>query len=257
MSLSTESCVAAIERHSAGFAEASRGNLAARVEHCPEWSVADLVHHLTDVHWFWATIAGERLDAPPDESRRPPRATDDDLVDTFLGGADHLVRTLRAGDQHAFCWTWAPWQQDIAFVTRHQVQEAAVHHWDATHAAGVSWSIDPDVAVDSIDEFLDFSVPSPLDDDDPPGGTLDAPLVLAATDTGDRWTVTDNPERPGTLLWSREPGGADDRGSGADQGPPTVAATAGDLLLWLYQRIELDATDPALVSRFRALGFTD
>ncbi len=51
--------------HSAGFADATRDHLDARVEHCPGWSVADLVWHLTEVHWFWGTIVEERLDAPP------------------------------------------------------------------------------------------------------------------------------------------------------------------------------------------------
>ena len=43
MTLSTFDCIAAITEHSAGFAEATRDNLDARVEHCPDWSVADLV----------------------------------------------------------------------------------------------------------------------------------------------------------------------------------------------------------------------
>jgi uncharacterized protein (TIGR03083 family) len=160
MTLSTFDCIAAITAHSAGFAEATRDNLEARVEHCPDWSVADLVWHLTEVHWFWATIVAETPDAPPDQARRPARRPDDELVDAFVAGAAHLVEVLRGADQSASCWTWAPWQQDVAFVTRHQVQEAAVHHWDAVNAAGDSLVIDPAVAADSVDEFLHFSVPS-------------------------------------------------------------------------------------------------
>ena len=52
---------ATIRRHSAGLAAAARDNLDARVEHCPDWSVADLVWHVSGVHWFWGTIAGELL----------------------------------------------------------------------------------------------------------------------------------------------------------------------------------------------------
>ena len=74
MTLSTEACLAAIAQHSYGFAEAVRGNLDARVEHCPGWNIADLVWHLTDVHWFWRTIAADRLPDPPDKARRPVRA---------------------------------------------------------------------------------------------------------------------------------------------------------------------------------------
>ena len=107
MTLSTFDCIAAITEHSAGFAEATRDNLDARVEHCPDWSVADLVWHLTEVHWFWSTIAAEQLSAPPDEGRRPPRPDDAGLVDTFKAGAVKLVEVLREADQSAPCWTWA------------------------------------------------------------------------------------------------------------------------------------------------------
>lgn len=248
MTLSTFEQIAAITEHSAGFAEAARGNLAAPVEHCPGWSVADLVWHLTEVHWSWSTIAGELLDSPPDESRRPARVGDAHLVDAFKTGALHLVEVLREADQSAHCWTWAGWQQDVAFVTRHQVQEAAVHHWDAAHAAGGAWAISPAVAADSVDEFLHFSVSSDDDPDDPTKPPLDGLLALRAVDTGDAWTITDG-GRPGTALVTP---GASDRA-------PVIEADAADLLLWLYDRVTLDTAPapPDLVERFRALRFTD
>ena len=251
MSLSTFDCIAAITEHSAGFAEAARaGDPGARIEHCPEWSLADLVQHLTEVHWFWATIVDERLDAPPDKSRRPVQAADADPVEEFVAGAARLVHVLREADQSARCWTWAPWRSDVSFVTRHQVQEAAVHHWDAAHAAGQQVVVAADVAVDSIDEFLHFSVASEDDSDDPPAGALDGPLSFRATDTGDTWTLSDS-ERPGALHVERG-----DAGSGARA---VVEAPASDLLLWLYGRVDIDRHDASdeLVQRFRSLCFTD
>src|SRR4051812_22921843 len=104
--------VAAIEEHSAGFAAATAGNLSARVEHCPGWSVADLVWHLSDVHWFWATIADDRLAEPPEESRRPARVPDDKLIDRFTAGAARLADVLRRTPYEDRVWTWAPAQQD-------------------------------------------------------------------------------------------------------------------------------------------------
>src|SRR5438067_10854970 len=119
--------VDAIEEHSAGLATAATDHLGQQVEHCPEWTVADLVDHVTDVHWFWATIVEESLTAPPDGSRRPERAPETQLISTFQRGAERLANVLRAADQSHQVWTWAPAQQNVAFVTRHQVQEAAVH----------------------------------------------------------------------------------------------------------------------------------
>jgi uncharacterized protein (TIGR03083 family) len=260
MGLSTFDQISAITRHSAGFADAARGNLDASVEHCPGWSVADLVHHLTEVHWFWGTIVAELLDAPPEQSTRPPRVRDDDLVPTFVTGAARLVEVLREADQSAACWTWARWQQDVAFVTRHQVQEAAVHHWDAEHAAGRRLGIEEEVAADAVDEFLHFSVASEDDPDEPVkpplAGTLALHAVtaagaLAAADAlhvGRAWTLEDG-SRPGTVRVV----------TGLRPGVPVLEASASDLLLWLYARVELDTGDvPAdLIGRFRGMGSTD
>ncbi|MEP7091158.1 MAG: maleylpyruvate isomerase family mycothiol-dependent enzyme [Nocardioidaceae bacterium] len=248
MTLSTFDCIAAITEHSAGFAEATRGDLGAGVEHCPGWSVADLVQHLTEVHWFWGTIVEGRLQSPPEESSRPPRAEDSALVDAFSAAALHLVQVLRQADQAASCWTWAGWQQDVAFVTRHQVQEAAVHHWDAVHAGGGSWTMSPIVAADAVREFLHFSVASEDDPDEPVKPPLQGTLAFRATDTGDAWTLSDG-ARPGTGRVT----------TGVRDGAPVVEAPADHLLLWLYGRVPLDTScvPDDLLARFRALCFTD
>jgi uncharacterized protein (TIGR03083 family) len=263
MSLSTDERIAAITHHSAGFAEAARGNLDARVEHCPDWSVADLVRHLTEVHWFWRTIVEERLESPPDESRRPPHASDDELVDTFVLGAGRIAQVLANADQSAHCWTWAGWQQDVAFVTRHQVQEAAVHHWDAVNAVGRAseWSMRADDAIDAVEEFLTESVANrrwPQPDAEPLGGTIwfcpcDSESSLCPT-----WHVTDG-DAKGTVAVSV---GAKDEPEGhvfGSHGDPAA------LLLWLYRRVPDGAVftdqdpspeDAALLDRFRALSST-
>ena len=248
MALSVDDCTAAIARYSSALADAARGNLDARVEHCPEWSVADLVHHVTDVHWFWRTIAVETLAAPPEDDAHPPRASDDELVDRFEAGAREIVEVLAVADQSAACWTWFPSQQDVAFITRHQVQEAMVHAWDAANAAGQPLDLEPVLAADCIDEFLTTSL---AEDDDARSGDFppfEATISLRATDTGDGWTLTDGTV-PGALVMSR----------GATDGVPTLSAPAGDLLLWIYQRKADVPGDvpPDLKAKFRRLSGTD
>lgn len=244
MTLSTDACAAAIAHHSAGFADAVRDNLDARVRHCPDWDVADLVWHLTEVHWLWRTIAAERPDAPPDESRRPQRPDRDDLVAAFEKGAAELVEVLRAADQDASAWTWYPDRQDVGFITRHQVQEAAVHHWDAADAAGAAWTVRPEVAADAVEEFLTCSL-ADADDVKQLGRSLSGPLVLTATDTGTSWTVSQT-DAEAALLWAPR----------AD-GPPTVTGTAADLLLWIYGRVDLPTDQPERIAEFRGLSSTD
>jgi uncharacterized protein (TIGR03083 family) len=248
MSLSVEQCTDAISGYSSALADAARDNLDARVEHCPDWSVADLVAHVTEVHWQWRTVAAERLDAPPDDGRKPQRAPDDRLIEVFEDGARQIVEVLAKADQSAPCWTWFPSQQDVAFITRHQVQEAMVHAWDAANAAGRPLELDPVLAADCVDEFLTTSLAEEEDarNDDFP--TFDATISLRATDTGDGWTLTDGPI-PGSLVMSR----------GATEGVPTLTAPAGDLLLWVYQRRDSVPGDvpEELVAKFRKLSGTD
>jgi len=244
VALSTDVYLSAIARHSRGFADAVRGNLDAPVEHCPEWDVADLVWHLTGVHWFWRTIAAERLAAPPEECRRPQRPERAELVAAFERGAVELVAALRDADQDAPVWTWFPDRQDIGFITRHQVQEAAVHHWDAAHAAGAAWTVQTEVAADAVEEFPTCSL-ADQDDVRRLARFLPGPIVLTATDTGFSWTVAQSD--PGAaLLWAPGAGGR-----------ATVTGTTADLLLWLYRRLDLPTDQPDRVAEFRALSSTD
>ncbi len=236
--------LALIAADSAGLADAARGNLAAPVEHCPGWTVADLVWHITEVQWFWGTIVERRLTSP-DGLDEPPRPPDEKLIDRFRDGAERFVEILRVADPATHVWTWAP-QQDVAFVTRHQVQETAVHRWDAEHAAARPYAIDRDAALDAIPEALTFSVPTVAAHPDKPGPSLPAPLTLAVTD-GPSWTIhPDTP--PGTVRFEVDGEPANTR----------VTGTASGLLLWLYERIDLPVEgDAAVVSAFRALNETD
>jgi uncharacterized protein (TIGR03083 family) len=274
--LGTEESLAAIETYSAALADAARaslsarGNLSAVVEHCPGWDLADLLWHVTGVHWFWATIA-EQLphELPEDltrEENRPTRpGTDAELVERFEDGARRLVDVLRAADQSATCWTWAPQQQDVAFITRHQVQEAAVHAWDAVHAGGGHLAIEPHVAADAVEEFLTVSVSSDDDPADPPRPALAGALWICACGGHEgpspTWLVTDGVQ-PGTVTWQRVPEDSEP----ADLAPdgPLVGGHAepATVLLWLYGRVAdpFDGGaggDTEVLSRFRALTYTD
>jgi uncharacterized protein (TIGR03083 family) len=239
--------LAVIEEHSAGLAAVVPGRLALPVPGCPGWHVADLVAHVTEVQWFWATIVEDRLAEPPDEDRRPARAPDPELVSALTTQTARLLRALRDADPRTPVWTWAATQQDVAFIARHQVQEAAVHHWDAGRAAGRLIVIEPAVAVDSIDEFLNFSVSSDADPADPARPPLDGTFALRCTDVSRGWTVGGG-QTPGTVRVE----------AGAVPGVPAVEGTAADLLLWLYRRVRLQTPVPAaLLNRFSALTYTD
>lgn len=123
-----------------------------------------------------------------------------------------------------------------------------MHRWDAEHAAGRSVALDVPAAVDSIEEFLTFSVATPENPFDEPLADLAGEFVLQATDADAGWTISDG-SGPGTVRFDR----------GGRPGLPVIAGTASDLLLWLYRRVELPVPAAAaeLVNRFRTLTFTD
>jgi uncharacterized protein (TIGR03083 family) len=247
VTLSVDRYADSIQEHCEGLALAAPKVFDRRVEFCPDWNVQDLVQHLIETHWFWATIVQQRLSRPPEEGR-PVNVARDELIDRFLEGARHLVDVLRAAKQSDPVWTWAPLQKDVAFVTRHQTQEMAIHHWDVAHVAGDKLVIDKDVAGDAIAEFLAVSVSSWSDPADLPRTPLDGRLGLWSSDLDKGWTICDGRSR-GTVVF--EPGVA--------EGTPTLTASSSDLLLWLYSRVSVsgDPRATALGERLHELSFTD
>ena len=145
-------------------------------------------------------------------------------------------------------WTWAPGRSDVGFITRHQAQGAAVHHWNAWEANGEQLTAAPELAADAVDEFLAFSISSDADPADPPRPPLGGALILACSDAPQAWTLPDG-LHPGTVAVQ----------AGVKRKFPVLRATAWELLLWLYRRVELDLGEAptGLADRLRALCFTD
>lgn len=244
MALSVARCVEAIVSHSDGLADDAEGHFDAAVSGCPGWRVLDVVEHVIGVQWFWSTIVTERLEVPPVHERRPGRVGPERCGEALRSGARRLADALSAADQSWSVYTWAPTRQDVAFITRHQVQEAAVHHFDVARAIGRSLVIDHDLAADAIEEFLTFSVSSESDPADPPRPALEGPLTLACTDGPEAWVLTDGAVA-GTVAVRAG------RASG-----PLLEASASDLLMWLYGRRELAEPPGGVAARLRALTFT-
>ena len=236
-----------IETDTLGLADAAADHLDAPVPSCPGWSVGEIVWHVLQVQRFWGTVVAERVQ-DPGEVAAAVRPADAELVPQLRIGVARLVTALRGAVPDEPVWTWAP-RRDAAFVVRHQVQEAAVHRWDAEQAVGIDLPLDAAAATDAIEEFLEFSSPLRVEDATPAGGGLE----LVATDTGVRWAVQEDPL--GAVRWRRLEGGA-------SASPNTVVrATASDLLLFLYRRRPAAALpitgEAAVAERFALRGATD
>lgn len=215
----------ALAVESAAFdAAVSTTPLDARVPPCPAWTVADLVYHLGEVHYFWGEVARQQLAAP--EVEPPARPPDGELVPWASRQAAELRRILGDADPSTSVWTWAP-QKDIAFIVRRMALETAVHRWDADAAGGEPRPIDAELASDGIDEFLTFFV----DDGPREGERMGGSVHLHATDTPGEWLVREEPD--GALTVTAEHA----KGDAAVRGP------ASDLLLALWRRVGLDRVE--------------
>jgi uncharacterized protein (TIGR03083 family) len=225
MTLSVPVYVAALRRDGEALAAAAAGNLAASVPGCPGWSVQDLVVHTGEVHRFWSQIVERRLQDPRDVDRARNEPGDGPLLDWFRDGVTHLADIIEHADGSEPIWSWSG-QKNIAFVQRRMPQETAVHRWDAEAAAGVAESIEPELARDGVDEFLDIFMPAEESSLDGSGETIH----LHQTDGGGEWVLELG---PGRVQVER----------GHRKGDAAVRGTGSDLLLLLWRRIPLSAVE--------------
>jgi uncharacterized protein (TIGR03083 family) len=212
----------------AAAAEVSPDSL---VPGCPDWTVRDLVAHLGEVQRTWAVIvaAGPAAD-PPAEDQVPGAEPSGDLARWSAGSTRELVTALAAAGPDRPCWTWWAGQGGApatsGAVARHQVQEAAVHAFDAQQAAGQAAALPGGIAADGVDEYLAVSLPAQGPWPHDPGhvalATIDAGTwVVSLTGDGARAA----PGAPGAALGAR------------------IRGTASDVLLALYGRLGADALD--------------
>ncbi|MGW0413287.1 maleylpyruvate isomerase family mycothiol-dependent enzyme [Streptomyces collinus] len=137
-------------------AAAAEAGTDAKVPTCPEWQVADLLRHTGAVHRWAAALVADGHTAP-----RPlgdgPDLDGAGLVAWYRDSHRLLVDTLAGAPADLECWTFhpAPCPSPLAFWTRRQAHETAVHRYDAESARGGTASpIDAGFAADGIDELL-------------------------------------------------------------------------------------------------------
>jgi uncharacterized protein (TIGR03083 family) len=240
-SLSHDEYVDAIRSDGAALADAAGvAGLEAHVPSCPLWSVADLLGHIGRIHrWVGGLVVARAVERGPHWSEaEPPGAAD--LLPWFSGGVTLLADALADAGPGASVWSWTP-DATSGFWARRQAQETSIHRYDAQLAAGQPEPLHGALAADGIDELFSL-VPywpwAPRVRGD--GETLH----LHCTDRDGEWLVKLLPD--GLAVTTEHA-----------KGDAAVRATASDLFLFLYGRIEPDALevfgDADLVARFREL----
>ncbi|MFI5494024.1 maleylpyruvate isomerase family mycothiol-dependent enzyme [Actinoplanes sp. NPDC051859] len=139
-------------------AVAAAPSLDVQVLTCPEWTLFDLVQHLGEGRRRWAAIvAAGPADAPPAVTAPAAPRERAALLDWFTASTTELLDALRAAGPDRGCWTWwGPSQspQTTGAVARHQLQQVAVHTYDAQVTVGAPEPLPAEVALDGVDEFV-------------------------------------------------------------------------------------------------------
>ncbi|MFF9623838.1 maleylpyruvate isomerase family mycothiol-dependent enzyme [Streptomyces griseosporeus] len=247
-----------IDERSTAFraAIAAAPSLDAPVPTCPGWTLFDLVKHLGGGDRFWAAIVGAGpADAPPAEATAARAAVEvprerEALLACLTASTQLLLSALREAGPDAGCWAWwSPLQtpRTSGGVARHRVQETAVHTYDAQLAQGAPQALPVETALDGVEEFLFTCVATPSAWPHKPT-TFD---FHAAEGRSWRLTVDGDGARS-----ARIPAPTAATGEEADAAGVSVRGTAGELVLYLYDRIPSDSLhvegDAGLLDLLRA-----
>jgi uncharacterized protein (TIGR03083 family) len=218
---------------------AERAGTDAEVPTCPGWQVRDLVRHTGTVH-RWATSHVAERHLSPQPFGGLPDLDGSALLTWFREGHRTLVDTLASAPHDLECWSFMPAPSPLAFWTRRQAHETAVHRVDAESALDTAPApLAPDFATDGIDELLigfHARAKSQVRTDEP------RVLRVRATDRDDAvWTVRLSPEPPAAERTT-------DRTAKEADCEVTGPAAALYLALWNRQPFPGVSGDPALAA---------
>ncbi|MET8164159.1 maleylpyruvate isomerase family mycothiol-dependent enzyme [Streptomyces sp. NPDC005329] len=230
-----------IDERSSAFraAVASAPSLDVQVPTCPEWTLFDLAQHIGEGRRSWAaTVAAGPAPAKSAAEGAPAAPREREALSAWLAeSTEQLLDALRKAGPDRGCWTW--WEtspRTSGAVARHQLQQFAVHTYDAQITAGAPQPLPAEVALDGVDEFLSTCVAT----------TSAWPHKPTAFDfhaaEGHSWRLTVDGDgarstrvpAPGTT-----PVAAADEGSNA--AGVSVRGTASELVLFVYDRIPADS----------------
>lgn len=219
-----------IDERSAAFraATASAPHLDVRVPTCPEWTLSDLVRHLGEGRRAWAATvaAGPAATAKSVPERATAVPAQREALSAWLADS---TRELREAGPDRACWTWwgaSQSPQTCGAVARHQLQEIAVHAFDAQVTAGAPQPLPDEVALDGVEEFLSTCCATPSAWPHKPTA-----FDFHATE-GPSWRLTADGDG---ARFARLPGTAAD--APTEPAGASIHGTAGELVLFMHDRV--------------------
>ncbi|MFJ5720330.1 maleylpyruvate isomerase family mycothiol-dependent enzyme [Streptomyces sp. NPDC093149] len=152
-------CDEIIARTDALRATIRDADLGATVPTCPDWTLRELVLHVGRAHrWVGEIVRTRATEMVPNEQVPDSAPGSDDLaaLDAWLAeGAADTVEALRAAGPDQKVWSWG-WERSTGFWARRMAHETIVHQADAALTAGTGYEVAPELAADTIDEWLEI-----------------------------------------------------------------------------------------------------
>lgn len=248
--------LATLQRESNRFASVTRtAERKDPVPTCPEWNVADLIWHLTEVQYFWATVVEGLLQDP---EAVPPfvRPEDGDLSEAFAMQSARLQDALARRKADDSCWSWHDEGHSVGWVRRRQAHEALMHRVDAEIATELRSPVDRDLGADGVDEILLVTIDL---DNLPEWATFKKDGTSARVETSDdsaAWSMNF-----GRFIGASPVSGNDYDFVAAQLSPSIADPTAiirgapEDLDLWLWGRGPIESLsisgDPQIAAKLR------
>ena len=207
------------------------------VPSCPGWNVSQLARHVDGGQRWAREIVASRAAAPPsDVALRDLSGATNDHPDTLAASlteaAAALAQTLVEAGPDAQMWCPVG-GGGSAFYARRFAYETAMHRADVALALGLDYTLEPDLAADALDEWMElgcmpfhFEVHPCMRELLAPGRTIG----LHATDTDAHWLLDLTGE---VIAWRR----ADEPAAAEIRGP------VKDLLLAIYRRCPVTGLD--------------
>ncbi|NEB03689.1 maleylpyruvate isomerase family mycothiol-dependent enzyme [Streptomyces sp. SID13726] len=205
----------------------------AAVPTCPGWDLGRLLRHVGADHRWAEEIVRTRATGPTADTSVDDPAAHSDVDDSALGGwlaegAARLSGTLRAAGPDVPVWTPADEQlveQTTRFWARRMTYETLLHRADAALVTGAEFTVEASLAVDAVEEWLEFSTVTEAYEPLPGTPDLLGPGHTLRFDAGPagEWLLDLTGRRP---IWRR----------GSGEAAVSVRGPVTDLLLFLYAR---------------------
>jgi uncharacterized protein (TIGR03083 family) len=228
--MNTSAHLSALRRDGDAFAEACvEADLSVEVASCPDFSLADLVWHLTWVHDLFRFVVHHRA-TDLSQYQRPTRPEPELLLSAYRTGLDALLAVLADADPATEVWTFTD-DRSIRFVARRLAHETAVHRWDAEQAVGIDGELDAELASDGIDEFFTYFARRGAEGAAPIGGSVH----VHCTDVPGEWTFYPGTDESGAPVFELVREHA--------KGDCALRGAAGDLLLAMWRRLPIERLD--------------